>query len=304
MRDPGWIEPARRRLGDSPGRHDPVEVGQALGQAAGIGVIVGEALDHPVRTVAQGNQPGRGQDAHLAKAAADQLAGPAGAPDEVALADEDRADRAGQPLRQAERDGVGRSGQVAGRDALGHHRVEEAGAVDVQRNSPLVGDRGDARGVIRAERLAHRMAVRVLDRDQAGDRLMGVQWVAERLGDLDRIEGPVGPLPEGPNRGADDHGVAGRLVLDDMALRGGDRLLAAGEVSQLGDEVALGAGGHEQAGLLAEQLGRALLEGDHGRVVAEHVVADLGRRHRPAHRVGRPGHGVGAQVDQVHRGRV
>ena len=41
--------------------------------------------------------------------------------------------------------------------------------------------------------------------------------------------------------------------------------------------------GHEQPGLLAEQLGGALLEGDHRRVVAEHVVADLG--HAMARRI-------------------
>ena len=63
-------------------------------------------------------------------------------------------------------------------------------------------------------------------------------------------------------------------------------------------------GGHEQAGFLAQQVRRALLERDHGRVVAEDVVADLGVGHRPAHRVGRPGHGVGTKVDEAHRGRV
>ena len=144
----------------------------------------------------------------------------------------------------------------------------------------------------------------ILDRDEAGDRLVGIARIAERLGDLDRVDGAVRPLAQGPNRGPDDDGVAGGLVLDDVALGSGDRLLPAGQVGQLGDEVALGAGGHEQPGLLAQQVGGALLEGDHRRVVAEHVVADLGRRHRPAHRVGRPGHGVGAQVDLVHRGRV
>ena len=57
-----------------------------------------------------------------------------------------------------------------------------------------------------------------------------------------------------------------------------------GEVGHQGDEVAHRAAGDEQAGLLAGQLGGALLERDDGRVVAEDVVADLGVGHGPAHR--------------------
>ena len=55
----------------------------------------------------------------------------------------------------------------------------------------------------------------------------------------------------------------------------------------------------EQAGLLAEQLGGALLERDDGRVVAEDVVADLGLGHRAAHGGRRAGDGVAAQVDRA-----
>ena len=55
------------------------------------------------------------------------------------------------------------------------------------------------------------------------------------------------------------------------------------EVGHLGDEVAHRAGGDEQAGLLAEQLRGAFLEGVDRRVVAEDVVADLGVGHRAAH---------------------
>ena len=95
---------------------------------------------------------------------------------------------------------------------------------------------------------------------------------------------PSGRSSSDADAGADDDGVAGRLVEDDVVLATGDRLLAAREVGQLGDEVAHRPGGDEQAGLLAEQLGGALLEGDDGRVVAEDVVADLGLGHRAAHR--------------------
>ena len=55
--------------------------------------------------------------------------------------------------------------------------------------------------------------------------------------------------------------------------------------------------GREQRGLVAEQPGDPLLERRDRRVLAVDVVADLGAGHRLAHRVGRAGEGVGAEVD-------
>ena len=54
-----------------------------------------------------------------------------------------------------------------------------------------------------------------------------------------------------------------------------------GHVGHVRDEVAHRAAGDEQRGVLAGQLGRALLQGDDGGVVAEDVVADLGLRPWP-----------------------
>ena len=99
-------------------------------------------------------------------------------------------------------------------------------------------------------------------RDEAADRLVDVGRVAEGGVDLGRVHRPVGPIIEGPDAGADDDRVAGRLVDDDVVLAAGDGLLAAGEVRHLGDEVAHRAARDEEAGLLAEELGGAFLEGD------------------------------------------
>ena len=118
------------------------------------------------------------------------------------------------------------------------------------------------------------------------------------------VDRAVRPVLERADARADDDRVAGRLVDDDVVLAAGDGLLAAAEVGHLGDEVAHRPRGDEQAGLLAEQLGGALLEGVDRRVVAEDVVADLGLGHRPAHRRGRVGDGVAAQVDPWHGARV
>ena len=167
-----------------------------------------------------------------------------------------------------------------------------------------VGDLGDLAGVGGRQRLAHRMGVGVLERDQAGDRLVRVGRIAEGGLDLGRVDRAVGLVLEGPHAGTDDDRVTGRLVDDHVVLAAGDGLLAAGEMGHLGDEVALRAGAHEQPGFLAEQLRGTFLERDHGRVVAEHVVAELCLGHRPAHRRGGVGDGVAAQVDPWHGARV
>ena len=140
----------------------------------------------------------------------------------------------------------------------------------------------------------------VLDGDEAGDRLVRIGRIAEGVLDVVRVHGPVRPVGQAADARPDDDRVAGRLVEDHVVLAARDRLLATTEVRELGDEVAHRAGGHEQAGLLAEQLGGAGLEGLDGRVVLEDVVADLGLGHRAAHRGRRVGDGVAAQVDEGH----
>ncbi len=151
-----------------------------------------------------------------------------------------------------------------------------------------------------AQGLAHRVGMGVLDRDEAADRFVGVLRVTEGRRDEVQVQRAVGPVREGPDARPDDDGVAGGLVHDEMALGARDRLLAAAQVRHLRHEVAHRARGDEEAGLLPEQRGRALLERIDGRVVAEDVVTDLRLRHRATHRGRGVGDGVRAQVDPVH----
>ena len=92
------------------------------------------------------------------------------APDDVARPDEHGADRAAEALAQAERDGVGRVGEVA-RGHAGRRWATTA----FQKRAPSmwsgtpwrVRDGRDLAGVGRRERLAHRVGVGVLDGDEA-----------------------------------------------------------------------------------------------------------------------------------------
>ena len=298
------IQGAGRRLCRPAGSHDPLHRAQCLGQSAGVRVVLHQPRDHPVRAIREGHQPGCGEDPGLAHPAADQLAGATGAPDDIARTDEHRADRAGQGLRQAERDGVGRIGQISRPEALRDDRVPEAGSVDVKRDTMGMGDVGHLAGVGRRQWLAHRMRVGVLDGDEAGDRLVRVGRVAKGLLDGGRIDRSVRTVFEGSDAGAYDDRVTGRLVEDHVVFAARDRLLATGQVRQLSDEVAHRSGGHEQAGLLAQQFRSAVLQGVDRRVIPEDVVAELGLSHRPAHGGGWVGDGVTAKIDLGHRGII
>ena len=305
---PGSRRPGRW-LGGPARAFDAVHVRQGLGETPGVGVVVGQAIDHAGRTVGQGDEAGRGQDADLAHPATDELARAARARDDVVRADQDRPDRAAEALGQAERHGVRRIGQVPGRHAgrpLGDHGVPEASAIDVERDAVAARDGGDLAGVRGRQRLAHRVGMGVLERDEARQRLVGIGRVAERGVDGGRVQGAVRPVFQAARARADDDRVPGRLVDDEVMLRAGDDLLATAEMGHHRREIAHRPARDEEAGLLAEELRGAFLEGDDGRVVAEDVVAEFGLGHRPAHGVGGPRNGVAAEVDRSvrHRRRV
>ena len=150
----------------------------------------------------------------------------------------------------------------------------------MQRNAAPVGDVPDCPRVFGCQWLTHRVGMRVLEGDQTRDRLVDVTRLAKCRLDCAEIDRPVRILRQGTDARPDDDRVRRRLVHDDMAGGRGDRLLAAGEVGHLGDEVAHRPGRDEQPSFLAEELGRPFLERVDGRIVVEHVVADLGRGHR------------------------
>ena len=157
----------------------------------------------------------------------------------------------------------------------------------------------DLADVGQGERLAHRMSVGVLYGNEAGDRLVKVARVAEGVAELGEVPGAVGALRHLLDRRADDYGMAGLLVRDDVGGCAGDRLLAAAKMPELSHEVAHGPARHEQGRFLAEQLRGPLFEGVDGGVVAEDVVAELGIMHGPAHRRRRMSDCVAAQIDEA-----
>ncbi len=77
-----------------------------------------------------------------------------------------------------------------------------------------------------------------------------------------------------------------------------DHLVAGPRVSAQRDLVRHRAARHEQRGFGSEQLGDPLLEPADRRVLAVDVIADLGLRHRHAHRGSWSRHRIASQIDE------
>ena len=212
-----------------------------------------------------------------------------------ARAHQHRSDRRAQPLRQAEHHRVGLGRQLVDRNAQRHRRIEDARAIEMHRQSGLVGAVADLVEDLRRSDRSARHVVRVLQRDQAGLRRVIALAAQLRLDVLPGEDAVFGPHRARHHAGEVRHHR--HLVVEDVAALLADDLLPMRGVQLDRDLVAHGSAGHEQRRLAAEDLSRALLQPVDGRVFAVNVVADLGFEHGAPHLGRGLGDGVAAQVD-------
>ena len=163
---------------------------------------------------------------------------------------------------------------------------------------------GELADVRRRDGLVVGVGAGVLEDDEAGDRIVDVGRVAERLADLLQVERAVGLLVDRAHgrcrrRPHGSRPRAARCGRGSPAMTSWPRWSCAIWATRL----PIAPEATKRPGLLAEQLGGALLERVDGRVVAEDVVADLGLGHGAAHLGRGLGDGVGAQVDDRHMAR-
>ena len=238
----------------------------------------------PAVAVAQGEEPGRREDPGLAHAAAEQLAGAPRAGDERR-----RCPR--RPSRPGAERPFDRQNVTLSAGAASSAGVTPRATTALKNRAPSTWSGTPRSCAIAAtarvySTLSGRPPLWAFVFSRATRPVIG-SWRSRRVAEgVDDRGGSI--VPSGRSGSArivapDDDGVAAGLVEHGVGRRPGDRLVAAGEVRHQGDEVAHRAAGHEQPGVLAQQLGRAGLERVDRRVVAEHVVADLGRGHRAAH---------------------
>ena len=209
----GIQRPVGVGLGDPARGPDAGQLREPLGEAAGVGVVLGEPGDRAVGAVGQRDEAGRGEHADLAHAAADQLARATGAGDERRRA---RRPRCRSGPRGPSR---GRTSAVSA-GAASSRGVTPSATTALKNRAPSTWSgtprrraiAATSRDVLDRQRAAAGVGVGVLEHDQRGRRLVEVVRVAERVLDLGRVHGAVGALGEAADRGPGDDRVPARLV--------------------------------------------------------------------------------------------
>ncbi len=239
---------------------------------------------------------GRGDDAGLPHRAAEEVLRAAGGGHQLRRARDERAERAAEPLREAERDDVDAAPDLRRRDAERRGGVDDAGAVEVDAQVELAGGLDDGVDLGERPHAAARGVVGVLDRDDARARHVRRGVAADGAADLLGRDPATVPGQAAHDEPAED-GRAALLVEEDVRGLLGEQLVARlGEDPQR-DLVRHRRRRQEDRLLLAEERGGAPLELVDGRVLALLLVADLRVRDRRAHRLRRPRGRVGAEVD-------
>ena len=188
-------------------------------------MVLGQAVD----VMLQGVEGTGGKDAGLAHPAAQQFAVPAALVDQLPRAGQGRADRRAQPLAET--------------DAHGIEVLRPAGgAVQMGPQSVLPGPAADGLDVLVWQDLSAAAVVGVFQADQPGADQVGVVGADQPL-DLLQPHHAV-PALDRPGGDSAELGVAALLVVEDVAARLADQLVAGPAVQPHADQVRHGAGGH------------------------------------------------------------
>ena len=256
-------------------------------------MVVGQALHLMVK----GIQPRRRQGTGLAHAAADHLAQTPRLGDQRRGAAQHRANRRAQALGQAHRHRIEMLGDLPRVHVEPDRRVVEPRAVQVQGQAMFTGKRTCPGQVLQRQHLALHG---VLQRQQAGAgevKIIGL----DRFQHLIQVQGTVRLHFQWLRLDRTQHRRAAAFVLIGVGLLTDDVFFAALTVGHQRQQVAHGAGGHEQRRGEPQALGQFGLQAVDAGVFAIHVIAADGAGHRIEHAGGGLGHGVAAQVYHGHQ---
>jgi hypothetical protein len=210
-----------------------------------------------------------------------------------------RAERTAEALRETERHRVEQPGDLGGRRARGNGGVHQARTVEMRAQPELPGRRDDLAQLVERPDGPARRVVRVLEGD---DRGMGrpVVVLVTTVHRLPQLRGAEAAAIPGKAAGlqAGVHRSATELADHDVRALLEDQLGATLAEDRKRDLVTHRRRGQIDSLLVTEEQRRATLQLEDGWVLALLLVADLGVRHRVAHRAGRLRHRVGAEVDR------
>jgi hypothetical protein len=255
-------------------------------------VVLGQPVDVVIERVHAGGR----HDPGLPHGAAELVLEASRPHHALRRARDDRAERAAEPLREADRDRLRVSGDRRRLHPARNRGVEQPRAVQVQTQVELAAGLGHRLDLSERPDAASRGVVRVLDRHDACRRHMAEVAPPRSRAHLVRGETPRDGRKR-PRHQPRMHRRAAELGNEDVRQLLGDQLVAGLAEHAQRDLVRHRRGRHEDRVLVAQDLGRPPLELVDGRVLPDLLVTDLGVRHRLAHRLRRLRRRIGAEID-------
>ena len=204
----------------------------------------------PLHVVLQRVDAGRGQDAGLTHASAGNLSPSVRLADQLRAAAEHRTCRSAKSLGEAERYGIEPGGDLACRNPELSGGIEQAGAVQVERQ--VVAFRAAFR-LVQVGKRQRAAALGVFQAKKSGHRVV----VVGRLycaGYLVQIEGAIRLEVDRLGLYSAKDGATASFPPVDVGVLPGYVLVAARAVGEQGEEVAHGAAGNEERSLFAQHL--------------------------------------------------
>src|SRR5262245_47025715 len=162
--------------------------------------------------------------------------------------------------------------EIDGRPAERDSGVEDSRAIQVNGDARAMSGGGDGFDLLRSAARSAVTVVRVFQADEAGHRDVDVTG-ADVLTHLIRCEEATLGL-DGEGLDATEYRGPADLVVEDVRVRVEDDLLTGSGLREHRHQIALGARGDEQRGVLAHPPRRQFLEAANGRVFFPHVVAN------------------------------
>ena len=216
--------------------------------------------------------------------------------DEILAPGQHRPDRATQALGQIDPNAVARAREHGRGVFARHHRVEQPGAIHVDRQAVLPRDGRHRLDSFERPDAAAAQVTGLLDRYQGRARRVAIVPGPDRGRHHRGIE-HAAPARQRPHHQARERRRPAGFEMQRVGGLIENDLLPGPRPDPIGDLVAHGARGQEQGARLAQQFGDPVLQPVHRGILAALLVADLGLGDGLAHGRRGPGLGIAIEVD-------
>jgi hypothetical protein len=212
--------------------------------------------------------------------------------DQIGWAAERGTDGGAEPFREADAHGIEMTGPIGSGDSGCHNRIEQPRTVQMAREAVVGGPAADFDDRIVRLYAASAAVMRVLQANQFRADAVIVRG-PDAVHELFDAQHAMVAL-DGLRGDSEQLSIRALLVAENVTVRLAEELVARLAMDAQAELIAHRAAGNVERGFLAEHRGDARLQTADGRVFSKHVVANVRRGHRGAHRGRRSGDRIAA----------